>query len=231
MPSLATTGHATLPAVFTPQECDALLSALAREEAQLLRKDPAAETHAMRDLLRVPEVRALASDPRVRKFVELALGPSACAVRGLFFDKMPGANWKVAWHQDTTIAVMERREAEGFGPWSVKFGVPHVRPPAQVLERMLAVRIHLDDCGDDNGPLRVSPGTHALGILDAADFPRLRETHGELALTCPRGGVILMKPLLLHASSPATNPRHRRVIHLEFAAEDLPAPSIWHEQA
>lgn len=230
MPSLASTGHATIPAVFTAQECDALLLALAREEAQLLRKDPTAETHAMRDLLRVPEVRALARDPRVRERVEVALGTNANAVRGLFFDKVPGANWKVAWHQDTTIAVKERHEAEGFGPWSVKFGVPHVRPPAQVLENMLAVRIHLDDCGEDNGPLRVSPGTHALGLLDAADFARLRQEHGELALACPRGGVILMKPLLLHASSPATHPRHRRVVHLEFAVGELPAPLAWYER-
>lgn len=228
---LALYGHATHPVVFTPAECDALLAALAREEAQILRKDPAAETHAMRDLLRVPEVRALANDPRVRALVEVALGPSARAVRGLFFDKVPGANWKVAWHQDTTIAVQAQQKVPGFGPWSVKFGVPHVRPPASVLENMLAVRVHLDDCGEDNGPLRVSPGTHLSGVLDAADFIALRARHGEFALTCPRGGAILMKPLLLHASSPATNPRHRRVIHLEFAAGELPAPLAWHERA
>lgn len=227
---LSSRGHATHPAVFASQECDALLAALAREEAAVLRKDPAAETHAMRDLLRVPEVRALADDPRVRALVEAELGAGAKAVRGLFFDKVPGANWKVAWHQDTTIAVQAQAEAPGFGPWSVKFGVPHVRPPASVLENMLAVRLHLDDCGEDNGPLRVSPGTHALGLLDAADFARLRGQHGERALTCPRGGIILMKPLLLHASSPATNPRHRRVIHLEFAAGDLPPPLAWHER-
>lgn len=56
------------------------------------------------------------------------LGPGARAVRALAFDKRPDANWAVGWHQDRTIAVRVRIETPGFGPWSVKGGVPQ-NPP------------------------------------------------------------------------------------------------------
>jgi hypothetical protein len=31
-----------------------------------------------------------------------------------------------------------------------------------------------------------------------------------------------MRPLLLHSSARASTPRHRRVVHLEFAPRELP---------
>ena len=39
-----------------------------------------------------------------------------------------------------------------------------------------------------------------------------------------------MRPLLVHASSPATVPSRRRVVHLEFAAAELPSPLEWAER-
>ena len=108
-----------------------------------------------------PAVRALATSPAVRSVAEAVLGPGCFAVRALLFDKTPDANWKVVWHQDLTIAVRERRDGvPRYGPWSEKEGVPHVQPPAALLDRMLAVRVHLDDCGTDNGPVRVLPASH-----------------------------------------------------------------------
>ncbi len=92
-------------------------------------------------------------------------GADCRLVRGLFFDKTPGANWPVAWHQDLTLAVAERREIAGWSNWSVKAGVPHVQPPVDILERMVTLRLQLDDCGADNGPLRVLPGSHCLGRI------------------------------------------------------------------
>jgi ectoine hydroxylase-related dioxygenase (phytanoyl-CoA dioxygenase family) len=165
----------------------------------------------------------------MRRLVEPVLGPHAFAVRGILFNKLPGANWKVPWHQDCAIAVRERRDVPGWGRWSVKDGVPHVRPPAEVLARMLAVRIHLDDCGGQDGPLRVLPGSHKSGLLNDAEilgWPR------EAAVTCAvrRGDAILMRPLLLHASSSAAEPASRRVIHIEFAKEELTDGMHWHER-
>jgi hypothetical protein len=110
----------------------------------------------MRNLFDVaPGVRALATSAPVRTVAEAALGPHCFAVRGILFDKTPDANWKVIWHQDLTVAVRARAAVAGFGPWSEKAGVPHVQPPVDVLEQMVAVRVHLDDCGPDNGPVRV----------------------------------------------------------------------------
>jgi ectoine hydroxylase-related dioxygenase (phytanoyl-CoA dioxygenase family) len=184
--------------------------------------------HALRQLHQtVPDIRQLADSDRVRSLVETVLGPSAILVRSLFFDKTTDANWKVAWHQDLTIAVRERSETPGFGPWSIKDGVPHVQPPVPILNRMFTVRIHLDDCGEDNGPLRVLPRSHRFGRLDAGAVQRWRRGHPATSCCVSAGGVVLMRPLLLHASTTSSRPAHRRVIHLEFAAEALPGGLQW----
>jgi len=134
----------------------------------------------------------------------------------------------VAWHQDLTIAVRQAAEAPGFGPWSEKAGIPHVQPPPRVLERMLTVRVHLDDCGRDNGPVQVIPGSHAHGRLAADEIARWRDGREPVLCTSPRGGALVMRPLILHASSPATRPGHRRVVHLEFASDELSHGLEWH---
>jgi ectoine hydroxylase-related dioxygenase (phytanoyl-CoA dioxygenase family) len=172
----------------------------------------------------------LAESTAVRSLVEPALGPNAFAVRDLFFDKTMDANWKVTWHQDLTIAVRHRIDVPDFGPWSVKDGVPHVRPPVELLERMLTVRLHLDDCGEENGPLRVLPGSHQHGRLGENAIRVWRAEVPAVSCAVKRGGAVLMRPLLLHASSPARRPEHRRVIHLEFAAEELPGGLQWRSQ-
>ncbi|MGH7130738.1 MAG: phytanoyl-CoA dioxygenase family protein [Phycisphaerales bacterium] len=141
-------------------------------------------------------------------------------VRSILFDKTPDANWLVPWHQDVAIAVRERREADGFGPWSVKDGLVHCQPPVEVLESMFTLRLHLDPCGPENGPLRVIPGSHRHGITDA-DITEAQRTNA-VECTTPAGGAVLMRPLTLHASPKASSPAHRRVLHLEFATCDLP---------
>jgi hypothetical protein len=182
--------------------------------------------HAVRNLLdRVPELRKLAETGPILADVEGVLGEGARCVRAILFDKTPQANWKVAFHQDRSIAVRSRVEVPGFGPWSVKAGVPHVQPPCWVLEAMLTARIHLDNCGPDNGPLRVSPGSHRLGIIDDVHIDRLRAN--SRSVVARAGDVLYMRPLLLHASSSAEIPSHRRVIHLEFANTLLPAGLEW----
>ena len=150
------------------------------------------------------------------------------AVRGIAFDKHPGANWAVPWHQDLSIAVAARPapadEPAGFGPWSVKAGVTHVEPPAGLLARMLTVRIHLDDADAGNGALRVRPGSHRAGRL--ADATAWAGPPEEI-LEVRAGDAVLMRPLLLHASSRAQRPTRRRVLHLELAGEPLPPPLQW----
>ena len=151
------------------------------------------------------------------------------SVRGILFNKLPGANSKVPCHQEFAIAIRKRMDLPGWGPWSMKDAGLHVRPPAAVLGRMLAVRVHLGDCGGHDGPLRILPGSHTHGLLKNAEILAWPK---ERAVTCAvrRGDTILMRPLLLHASSSAAEPAKRRVIHIEFAAEDLPDGMQWHER-
>lgn len=184
--------------------------------------------YAARDLLSsMPGVQALATLKKIREITKAILGGEPFPVRGLLFDKTPAANWLVPWHQDLTICVKARREAAGFGPWSRKAGLVHVQAPADVLDQMLAVRLHLDDCGRDNGALRVIPGTHRAGRLSADRIATIRASADAVDCAVSRGGALLMKPLLVHASSVAKRPVHRRVIHLEFASCALPCGLEW----
>lgn len=182
---------------------------------------------SQRNALSNPSVRQLATSAPVRALVESALGKNCFAVRGIFFNKTQEANWKVIWHQDLTISVRHRCVADGFGPWTLKDGVIHVQPPAEIMSQMLAIRLHLDESGPDNGPLRVIPGTHKYGRLSASQLAEMKNRQGT---TCyvPRGGALLMRPLLLHASSSCAAPKPRRVIHIEFAAAELPHGLEWH---
>lgn len=183
-----------------------------------------------RNLLRDSDaVAELAMSGPVKQLADAVLGAECFPVRALFFDKAPAANWKVPWHQDTVIAVAERIETPGFTGWSQKDGVPHVCPPAEILEQMVALRIHLDDCGAANGPLRVLPGSHREGKLNPEAIRRWRQRVSEVVCCVGIGGVLMMRPLLLHASSPAQAAAHRRVVHIEYASEPLPSGLRWFE--
>lgn len=219
---LASAGFALRESVLSEAGCDRLLAAFA--DWSQSKGQPAGARNLLRDL---PEVGEVAASQPVRNVVEAVLGAVAFPVRALWFDKTREANWKVPWHHDLALAVAERREVPGFTGWSVKDGVPHVHPPSVILERMVTVRLHLDACGPDNGPLRVLPGSHRGGRLEAVTIAVWRERTDTVECVAPRGGAMLMRPLLLHASSAALPPGHRRVLHLEFATEELPGGLRW----
>lgn len=221
---LQSAGFAVREGVLSEAACDRLLAAFAHWGQIHGHSNSAGVRNLLRDL---PEVKEVATSQPVRNVVEAVLGAVAFPVRTLWFDKTPEANWKVPWHQDLAIAVEQRREVTGFTGWSVKDGVPHVHPPGAILERMVTVRLHLDACGPDNGPLRVLPRSHSGGRLAAADIAGWRERTAAVECVVPRGGALLMRPLLLHASSAALRPGHRRVLHLEFAADELPGGLRW----
>lgn len=210
-------GFAIVPNVLDASACHALAGVLGD-----------ANGAGSRGMLRIQEVAALAQS-LLEGLVRPHLPLSPVPVRGIYFDKRPETNWLVAWHQDLTLVLKERVEVPGFGPWSVKEGVPHVQPPVMLLERMLAVRLHLDDADAGNGALRVLPGTHRLGRLSAEAIQECRETREEVLCEAKAGDVLLMRPLLLHASSRSSSPRRRRVLHIEYAGFQLPTPLEWHE--
>jgi ectoine hydroxylase-related dioxygenase (phytanoyl-CoA dioxygenase family) len=150
------------------------------------------------------------------------LGQKAFAFRATLFEKLPASNWLVAWHQDTALPMIERRDIAGWGPWSVKEGVHYAHAPASSLERVLALRVQLDDSTPANGPLRVVPGTHSLGVLTDEQIHTVAE--GKAAIDClmQLGGVVAMRPLVIHASSKSHVTMPRRVLHVEYAESISP---------
>jgi ectoine hydroxylase-related dioxygenase (phytanoyl-CoA dioxygenase family) len=185
--------------------------------------------YGVRNLLEIcPAVAELSADPCIRQFVTPVLGCDAFAVRAIFFDKAPGANWSLFWHQDNVISVRERIEAPGFVGWSQKAGVWQVQPPAEILAQMIAIRVHLDPSVLDNGPLRVRPGSHQCGWIDDIDEWKARVP--EIICTVGSGGVVAMCPLTLHASSQSESTCHRRVIHIEYAKGELPYGLVWNNR-
>ena len=155
---------------------------------------------------------------------------SAFAFNATLFDKHSEQNWLVAWHQDVTIPVAEKRDVPGWTAWSVKEGVDYVCPVDRVLRAVVALRIHLDDCHAENGPLRVLRGSHVLGHVPQSKVAGMADSFETDIIEGNAGSAVFMKPLLIHASSKATADARRRVLHLEFAAIDLPSPLVWHRR-
>ena len=180
---------------------------------------------------RLPAVRVLAESNRVRALIEPILGKEAKLVRSVLFNKDQDTNWQVAWHQDLAIAVQSRDEVTGFTSWSVKEGITHVQPPTAILEKMLTVRLHLDAADENNGGLWVSPGSHRLGRIPAGEAAAVAARHGKILCSVQPGDVLMLRPLLLHASRKAVLENPRRVIHLEFAGVALPKSLAWHDAA
>lgn len=182
-----------------------------------------------RGLLSFPAVAAVARLPRLLDLIRPHLPAEPFPVRAIYFDKSPEANWLVVWHQDVTLALRSRVEVPGLGPWSTKDGIPHAQAPAELLEQMLTIRLHLDDADESNGALRVLPGSHRLGRLSSERIRELCAQHSDFVCAASAGAALLMRPLLLHASSRSTSARHRRILHIEYAAFALPSGLEWHE--
>lgn len=176
-----------------------------------------------RFLLEFPAQRPLVFTPRLLDIIRTHMGEDFFLVKSIYFDKPPGANWFVAAHQDLTIAVDRRMDLPGFGPWTVKGDQFAVQPPVDLLEAIYTVRIHLDDTDERNGALRVVEGSHRKGVY---------RPFSEEMKVCPvkAGGIMLMRPLLMHASSRTADERPRRVIHLEFCNRTLPGGIRWAEE-
>lgn len=219
MTSFDNDGFAIVRSVIRDFDCLKLIDALG---------DPGGA--GARGVLAIREVQAFARSEAIKSMVSAYLGAQAKPVRGIFFDKSPMSNWLVPWHQDLTIAVASKIDVAGFGPWSVKDGVTHVQPPDDLLRQMLAVRLHLDDCDASNGALRVIPGSHKLGRLDPSQISTAREATAEILCEAAAGDVLLMRPLLLHASSKSVSERRRRILHVEYCCVDLPPSLEWYEQ-
>ena len=206
-----TQGFAILPEVLTGSEVAELDESLDR--------NPLPRSRAgMRHALKHPIVLAVARESRLLAIAQEVLGPNTFPFRATLFDKSPISNWLVAWHQDKALPLRERCELPGWGPWSVKDGVTYAHAPASALSRVVALRLHLDDSTSENGPLRVLPGTHRMGILSDDAIRDLSTRTTAVDCVVPRGGILVMRPLIVHASSKSRSAVRRRVLHIEYAA-------------
>lgn len=187
-------GFAIASNVFSQQEMSGLIEDF---EAANLTRSRAGVRHAMAS----PVVAAVAQDERMLALARPALGATAVPFRATLFDKSPESNWLVVWHQDTALPLKQRQEMPGWEPWSVKDSVIYARAPASALNRILALRLHLDESTAENGPLRILPATHSLGVLADDAIHDLAERKPHVDCLVSQGGVLAMRPLVVHASS------------------------------
>jgi len=180
----------------------------------------------IRHLMSVPEVAEIASGKEMISLAKAVVGAGAVPFRATLFDKSSSSNWLVAWHQDTALPIRERREGSEWGPLSVKEGVVYAHAPREALERVVALRLHLDNSDPDNGPLRVLPGTQGLGVLTDEEIHKFSEEIKQVDCPVPASGVVLMRPLVINASSKTTSKKPRRVLHIEYAASEELASGV-----
>ncbi|HWP52558.1 MAG TPA: phytanoyl-CoA dioxygenase family protein [Pyrinomonadaceae bacterium] len=202
-------GYSTLAGVLSHQECDLI--------ARRVKNASSMGRAGARNLMSNPIIADLAFDSRLLQLAADALGSKAQPFRATLFEKSGEANWHVLWHQDRALPMSRRFESCEWGPWTTKAGVLYALAPAWALKTVLAFRVHLDASTLSNGPLQVIPTSHEDGVLSPAAIQRLMSTRPAETCTVGRGGILAMRPLLLHSSAKALCDEPRRVIHIEYA--------------
>ena len=211
-------GFTILPTLFSQEVTDQILEEIAK-------LSPHRSRAGVRHALGLDPVGKIARCPQLITLASAVLGADAFPFRATLFDKTQAANWLVVWHQDTALPLRERQELPGWGPWSVKEGIKYAHAPATALSQVLALRIHFDDSRCENGPLRVLPGTHKLGVLSDDQIHDLSRRIPPVDCVAAKGGVVAMRPLVVHSSSKSQIDIPRRVLHIEYAAsESIAAP-------
>ena len=169
----------------------------------------------------------LAADGLLGRIAASRMNGEPRPVRAILFDKTETANWSLPWHQDRVIAVKDRVEVEGFGPWTRKHGALHVAPPVEVFSRMTTLRVHLDPVPETNAPLIVAPGSHSLGRIPESDIPAVIARCGSAVCLADVGDAWLYATPILHASETARTPSRRRVLQIDYAVDGLPGGLEW----
>lgn len=222
-------GFSVIHKVFSDQEVDEIISVLNTIDTSRENFRKSEDLFAIRQFLKeIPEIKDLIFNDNIKRIIREIFGEKYIVVKSIYFDKPETSNWYVAYHQDLTISVDKKLELPNFGPWTTKQNQFAVQPPLNILENIYTIRIHLDDTDENNGALKVVPRSHAKGIYRPETIDWTVET--EEICKVEKGGIMLMKPLILHGSNRTTNGKKRRVIHIEFSDIALPKQLSWSEK-
>ncbi len=211
-------GFAIVPHVLSVGECEALAKHVTPETTA---------SGGTRCLLSQSWCALLADRLRQHREISRLVPRDFVAVQCTYFEKSALRNWLVPFHQDLSIPVAEHVDNPALRGWSEKESSLFVQAPVEVLEQMVSVRVHLDECGEEDGPLRVIPGSHTYGRIDAEAMQVAKAKTAEVACVAEQGGVLVLRPLLLHASSKGTGESRRRVLHFVFGPRELPFSLMW----
>jgi ectoine hydroxylase-related dioxygenase (phytanoyl-CoA dioxygenase family) len=222
-------GFTTVDNIYTTDEIDSILLHInnANTDRDTFRKS--SDLFAIRQFLKeIPAVFDKVFNDNLKTLLTELLGDKYFVVKSIYFDKPQTSNWYVSYHQDLTISVDRKLDLEGFELWTTKQNQFAVQPPLDILQSVVTVRIHLDNTNENNGALKVVPGSHLKGVYRPETINWTTES--EVSCNVSKGGVMIMKPLLLHSSGRTTNNEQRRVIHIEFSNQELPAELNWAER-
>jgi len=214
--------------VFSLTEINDLLDIISKVDTTKDTFRKTTDLFAIRQFLKeIPDTQEIIFSTKLTELISQLFGDDYFVVKSIYFDKPEQSNWFVAYHQDLTISVDRKIDLQGFGPWTTKQNQFAVQPPIDIVENNFTIRIHLDDTTEDNGALKVIPRSHLKGIYR----PETIDWTVENEITCnvPKGGIMIMRPLLLHASGRTTNNLKRRVLHIEFSNQLLPGDLRWSE--
>lgn len=226
---IADKGFSVISNVFSEEEIEKIAEVIQSIDTSKETFRKSEDLFAIRQFLKeIPEVKDLIFNENLKTIIKEIFGENYFVVKSIYFDKPEKSNWYVAYHQDLTISVDKKVNLENFGPWTTKQNQFAVQPPLDILENIFTIRIHLDDTDENNGALKVVPKSHSKGIYrpETIDW----NVEAENICSVEKGGIMIMKPLLLHGSNRTTNGKKRRVIHIEFSDRELPDELNWSER-
>lgn len=223
-------GYTVIETVFSSHEIDIITETIqSKSSSSNITFRKSKDLFAIRQFLKeIPELKNLLFNAKLKEVLRALLGNDSFVVKSIYFDKPEQSNWFVSYHQDLTISVNKKLDIEEYTNWTIKHNQFSVQPPKEILENISTIRIHLDDTNEKNGALKVIPKSHKNGVVraDSIDFQNMNER----VCSVKKGGIMIMKPLLFHASNKTINNERRRVIHIEFSNITLPEQLSWSEK-
>jgi len=222
-------GYTIIEDVYDPDQLTAITAVINNTDQSNTTFRKNEDLFAIRQFLKgISEVKSHVLTDKLKSLISDLFGDDYFIVKSIYFDKPEKSNWFVAWHQDLTIAIDKKIELPGYGPWTTKLNKFGVQPPVELLQDNFTIRIHLDDTDEGNGALKVIPGSHLKNVYRVENIDW--QTESETSCNVKAGGIMIMRPLLMHASNRTITNRRRRVIHIEFSKTDLPQGINWAEK-